>query len=451
MFKTICLKKGLDIPLKGGADKYIVSAPLSKIHALKPEDFHHIIPKLEVKIGDEVKSGSVLFRSKKDARITFCSPVSGEIVEIKRGAQRKILEIKILTDSKLIFEGYESKNPGKMSAEEVKNWLLEKGAWPFIKQRPYDVIADPNKTPKSIFISTFSTVPLAPDFDYVLRDQEEEISTALKALQKLTKGNIYLGVHEKSDALLYKNIPNVVIHRFSGPHPTGNVGVQIAQIDPINKGDTVWVVAPQDLAIIGRLFLTGKWDPERIIALAGPQVKEACYIKTRIGALASDILRGRVLEGNNRYISGNVLNGSKVDHKEGYLGYYDDQFTVIPEGNDYDFLGWLLPRAKKFSVSRANMFSWLHPRKNYALNTNINGEERAFVMTGWYEKYFPFDIYPMQLLKAILTEDIDKMEQLGIYEVAPEDFALTEFVDVSKLEHQQIVRKGLDIMLKEVG
>ncbi|XOD69570.1 MAG: Na(+)-translocating NADH-quinone reductase subunit A [Flavobacteriales bacterium AspAUS03] len=450
MSNEIRIKKGLDIKLKGQAQKEIHYIPLSKTYALVADDFHHIIPKLEVKLGDEVKSGDILFRSKANARIAFPAPMSGEVVEISRGNKRKILEIKILADRSIDFRDHGVKNPAELSTDQIKTYLLESGCWAFIRQRPYDIIAFPDKTPKAIFISACATAPLAPDFEYIFRSKEKEMCTGIEALKKLTPGKMHLSITGGAINSPFHSMQGVEFHNVYGPHPAGNISVQIAHVDPIDKFDIVWFISPQDLVIIGELFLTGKWNPERTLAITGSQIKNPHYVKTRIGAQISDLVKDNIKEGNNRYISGNVLTGKKTT-LEGHLRYYSDQITVIPEGDDYDLFGWLLPRPKKFSVSRANMFSWLTPKKKYALNTNLNGEERAFVLTGWYEKYFPFDIYPMHLLKAILTEDLEKMEQLGIYEVAPEDFALTEYVDVSKLEHQQIVRRGLDLMIREIG
>ncbi|XOD67468.1 MAG: Na(+)-translocating NADH-quinone reductase subunit A [Flavobacteriales bacterium Tduv] len=450
MAKDIRIKKGLDIPLKGQARKETNYVSSSKVYSLIPDDFHHVIPKLEVKLGDKVKSGDVLFRSKADHRIVFPAPVSGAVTEIVRGEKRKILQIKILPETTIDYRDHGVKDPTDLSSDQIKAYLLETGCWPFIRQRPYDIIAFPDKSPKAIFISACSTAPLAPNLDYIFRGKEKEMRTAIQALKKLTPGKVHLSIPGEAINSPFHTLQGVDIHNVYGPHPSGNVGVQIAHIDPIDKGEVVWFVTPQDLVVIGEFFLTGKWNPERTVAVTGSQIKDPRYIKTRIGAQISDLIRENVKEGNNRYISGNVLIGTKVN-PEGHLRYYSDQITVIPEGDDYDMFGWLLPRPEKFSISRANMFSWLTPKKKYALNTNLNGEERAFVLTGWYEKYFPFDIYPMHLLKAILTEDFERMECLGIYEVAPEDFALTEYIDISKLEHQQIVRKGLDLMLKEIG
>jgi len=447
MSTDIRIKKGLNIKLVGEAEKTTTKFLIGSVYAIKPEDFHSIIPKLIAREGTEVKAGEPLFYSKADDRILFPSPVSGEVIEIVRGAKRKILEIKILADKKQQYHDFGKKDAKKMSADEVKSHLLNAGCWPFIKQRPYDIIAKPDLAPKAIFVSAYASAPLAADYEYVLMGKEAELQVALTALSKLTTGKVH--VSATSDSLFAK-LKDIEFHTVSGPHPAGNVSTQIAKIDPINKGEVVWVVSPQDLVIIGELLLTGKFNTQRIVALTGSQFNSPKYITALPGAQIKDIVSDNLKNENNRIISGNVLTGSKVE-EEGFFGYYDNQITAIPEGDDYEFFGWTMPVFNKLSISRAITFSWLFPNKKYDLNTNTNGEHRAFVVTGNYEEVFPLDIYPMQILKACLYQDLDEMEALGMYEVAPEDFALTEFVCVSKQPHQEIIRKGLDLMLKEIG
>ncbi len=450
MSKDIRIRKGLDIKLVGEAEKVTVQATKSNVYAIKPDDFHGIVPKVIAKQGTEVKAGEALFHSKTNEKMLFPSPVSGEVVEIIRGAKRKILAFKILADKEQQFADFGTKDVKAMSGDEIKTYLLSAGCWPFIKQRPYDVIANPDVAPKAIFISAYVTAPLAADLEYVMAGKEKELQAAVTALSKLTEGDVHVSVGKKSNSP-FSGLDNITLHHVSGPHPAGNVGVQIAKIDPINKGETVWVVNPHDLVIIGELLLTGKFNSERIIALAGSSVKNPKYFKTRIGAEVSSVVYDSgVKDGNIRVISGNVLTGDNVK-PDGYLGFYHNMITVIPEGNDYEFFGWNKPIFNKISPSRALTFSWLFPNKKYDLNTNTNGEHRAFVVTGNYEEVFPLDIYPLQILKACAVNDLDAMEQLGMYEVAPEDFALTEFICVSKQPHQQIIREGLDLMLKEIG
>lgn len=450
MSKDIRIRKGLDIKLVGEAEKITSEATKSNVYAIKPDDFHGIVPKVIAKQGTEVKAGDPLFHSKTNENMLFPSPVSGEVVEIVRGAKRKILTFKILADKEQQFADYGAKDVRSMSGEDIKSHLLASGCWPFIKQRPYDVIANPEVTPKAIFISGYATAPLAADLEYVLTGKEKELQAAVTALSKLTEGDVNVSIG-KNGSSPFTGLDNITIHNVSGPHPAGNVGVQIAQVDPINKGEVVWVVNPQDLVIIGELLLTGKFNAERIIALVGSSVKNPKYFKTKIGAEVSSVVYDSGVNDNNvRVISGNVLTGDNVK-PDGHLGFYHDMITVIPEGNDYEFFGWNKPIFNKISPSRALTFSWLFPNKKYDLNTNTNGEHRAFVVTGNYESVFPLDIYPLQILKACAVNDLDAMEQLGMYEVAPEDFALTEFICVSKQPHQQIIREGLDLMLKEIG
>ena len=451
MSNDIRIRKGLDISLLGSAEKQTKELPLASLYCLKPSDFHLVIPKLVAREGAVVKAGDTIFYDKRDERVLFPSPVSGTITEIVRGERRKILEIRITPDNVQSFQDFGKKNVVDLSAEQIKAHLLQSGCWPFIKQRPYDVIANPDGQPKAIFVSACKTNPLAPDYDYVLKGKEQALQTALTALSKLTTGKVHVSVFKDSSLSPFRNLKDIEIHNVSGPHPAGNVSTQIAHISPINKGEVVWVVTPQDLVVIGELFLTGKLNLTRTVALTGSQVENPHYVTAIAGAQISGVVGAQVKDATNtRIISGDVLTGHKVDEK-GFLGYYDDQITAIPEGNDYDLFGWAKPISNKISLTRALTFSWLNPKKKYNLNTNTNGEHRAFVVTGMYEEVFPLDIYPMQLLKACLYKDLDELENLGAYEVAPEDFALTEFVCVSKQPHQQIIRNGLDLMMDELG
>ena len=451
MSNDIRIRKGLDISLLGSAEKRTKELPLASLYCLKPSDFHLVIPKLVAREGAVVKAGDTIFYDKRDERVLFPSPVSGTITEIVRGERRKILEIRITPDNVQSFQDFGKKNVVDLSAEQIKAHLLQSGCWPFIKQRPYDVIANPDGKPKAIFVSACKTNPLAPDYDYVLKGKEQALQTALTALSKLTTGKVHVSVFKDSSLSPFRNLKDIEIHNVLGPHPAGNVSTQIAHISPINKREVVWVVTPQDLVVIGELFLTGKLNLTRTVALTGSQVENPHYVTAIAGAQISGVVGAQVKDATNtRIISGDVLTGHKVDEK-GFLGYYDDQITAIPEGNDYDLFGWAKPISNKISLTRALTFSWLNPKKKYNLNTNTNGEHRAFVVTGMYEEVFPLDIYPMQLLKACLYKDLDELENLGAYEVAPEDFALTEFVCVSKQPHQQIIREGLDLMMAELG
>ena len=449
MSKDIRIKKGLDIKLVGIAEKKTTNSSQSSVYAVKPEDFHGITPKLVAKEGAEVKAGDTLFYSKSDERILFPSPVSGKVTEVIRGARRKVLAVKIAADATQVYKDFGTKDADAMSAEEVKNHLFASGCWPFVKQRPYDVVANPNQAPKAIFISAYASAPLAADLEYTLAGKEVELQAAITAVSKLTEGLVHVSVGANTTSPL-ANLKGIELHKVSGPHPSGNVGTQIAKLDPINKGEVVWVITPQDLVVIGELLLTGKLNVSRTIALTGSQFSKPAYVTAISGAAIADVTANNLNDDNTRIISGNVLSGKEVKADE-FLGYYDNQITAIPEGDDYEFFGWNKPIFNKISTSRALTFSWLTPKKKYDLNTNTNGEHRAFVVTGSYEEVFPLDIYPMQLLKAFMYKDLDEMEALGGYEVAPEDFALTEFVCVSKQPHQKIIREGLDLMREELG
>ncbi len=450
MSKDIKIRKGLTINLKGEADKTLSKAPRSRTFAIRPQDFHLVTPKMILKEGAKVQAGDTVFYSKSKEEIKFVSPVSGTLTEIERGAKRVITKITIEGDQQDSYKDFGIINPDSMKPEDLKQHLLSSGCWPFIKQRPYDVIANPETSPKAIFVSGYSTAPLAADLDFTLKGKETELQAALTALSILTEGQVHVSVG-KSGVSPFDGLKDVTIHKISGPHPAGNVGTQIAKINPVNKGEVVWTVAAQDLVIIGELITTGKFNAERVIALAGSSVKNPRYYTTKIGAEVSTFIYDSGLsEDNSRIISGDVLTGTRISPK-GHLGYYSNTVTVIPEGDDYELFGWNKPIFNKISPSRALTFSWMMPKKKYDLNTNTNGEHRAFVVTGNYEEVFPLDIYPLQILKACMVKDLDQMEALGMYEVSPEDFSLTEFICVSKQPHQQIIRDGLDLMYKEIG
>ena len=448
MSEIIKIRKGLDIKLLGETDKK-VNEVSSDNFALKPPDFIGVFPKLFVKEGDEVKAGTPVFFDKYRDNIIFTSPVSGTITEVHRGAKRKMLEVRIKSDGQSKYEDFGTADPKGLNKEQVSEKLLKSGIWPFIRQRPYSTIADPNDDPKSIFISAFNSAPLAPDLDFIIENEAKSFQAGIDALGKLTSGKIHLNIREGvTKSKVFLDAKGVQLNRFSGPHPVGNVGVQIHHLDPVNKGDIVWYLNPQAVVTIGKLFNEGKYDASRIIALSGSEVSNPQYYKVISGTSILHFVKDNTKISNVRYISGNVLTGSKIN-KDGYISFYDSQVTIIPEGNYHEFLGWAMPRFDKFSFSRS-FFSWLTPGKKYRLDTNINGGHRAFVLTGEYEKVFPMDIYPMQLLKAIMAKDIDLMENLGIYEVDEEDFALCEFIDTSKTEMQTIVREGLDFIRKEM-
>ena len=453
MSKTIKIRKGLDVRLVGEAEKVKVEAPVAKTYALKPTDFHGLIPKMVKKVGEQVKAGTPIFFDKYRDEIQYVSPVSGTVKEIKRGAKRKILEVIIDADVTISYEETTVKAIDSLSKDEAKSLLLKGGLWPMIKMRPIDIVANPKDEPKAIFVSGFDTHPLSPDYDFLMHGNNENFQAGISVLGKLTTGKVNLQLRSNIVAdKAYSAVKGAEITKVSGVHPAGNVGPQIHAINPINKGETIWVVNAQDVAIIGKFALTGKYDASKFVALTGSKATNRKYFKTIIGAELSTLFSGNVETENTRLVSGNPLTGLKVEAKDSYLGFYDYQLTALPEGDDYKFFlteGWLSLGFGKFSASRAYP-TWMMPKsKRYDIDTNLNGEERAFVVSEQYEKVFPFDIYPVHLLKSIVINDIDAMENLGIYEVAPEDFALCEFVCTSKIDSQSIVREGLDVILKE--
>jgi Na+-transporting NADH:ubiquinone oxidoreductase subunit A len=451
MSKLVKLKKGFDIRLAGKAEKQVRDFQPVKTFAIKPTDFIGMQrPKVLVKEGDTVKAGTPLLFDKKMDKVQFVAPVSGEIVEIKRGEKRKLLEIKILADSVIEFESFQKYSSSEIQAasrEKIIDHLTASGVWPQLIQRPFGIIANPADTPKSIFISGFDTHPLAPDYNVLLKGQEEAFKTGIDILKKLTKGKIHLGVPaEEAVPSVFANLQQVQVNKFSGPHPSGNVGVQIHHIDPIGKGDIIWTINPYGVVQIGKLFLKGIYDASKIIAITGSEATKACYTHTYVGACVDSFVAGNIKSNNVRVVSGNPLTGQKIN-LDGYLSFYDHQLTILPEGNYYEFLGWMKPTSNKLSYHKAlGLFSFLYPKKEFVLDTNTRGEARAFVSTGVFESVTPMDIFPVYLMKAIMAEDFDDMEELGIYEVIEEDLALCEFVDVSKHPVQELVRKGIELI-----
>ena len=451
MSKDIRIRKGLDIKLVGAAEKTVSNAPFSTEYGLVPDDLHGIVPRLIKREGDSVQAGEAIYHAKRDERVRVASPISGTVKEVRRGDKRKILSIIIEPDNQQTAVSYDVSGWLNASDENFKTLLCNAGLWPFIKQRPYDVVANPDTTPKAIFVSAYNSAPIAADADFLVSGKEQFLQAGVDALKKLTSGQVHITLEGGNTTSPFRNLQNITVHNAKGPHPVGNVSTHIAKVDPINKGEFVWVVAPEDVAMIGEFLTKGVVSFDRIVAVNGAQVNNAAYVKTLIGSKISDVVANfDIKEDKNRIIQGNPISGYQSNLDE-FLGVYTNQIAILEEGDDYDFFGWNKPQMNKFSVLRANMFSFLTPNKKYNLNTNTNGEERAFVLNGIYEEVFPLDIYPVQLMKSCLYKDIDEMEKLGIYEVAPEDFALTEFICVSKLPHQKIIREGLDEMIREVG
>ena len=448
MVQVVKLRKGLDIRLKGTAAKQKTQiSPAYEEVALMPQDFVGVTPKPVVREGDVVKAGDTLFVNKASQEVGFSSPVSGTVAAIVRGERRKVLRIVVKADKETLYTDYGQKDPAKLTGEEVKASLLQAGLFGYINQLPYAVSTTPATTPKAIFVSALRDMPLAADFEMELLGNEEAFQAGLTALSKVAK--TYLGIGARQTSLALTQAKDVEIYAFDGPCPAGNVGVQVNHIDPVNKGEVVWTVDPSAVIFFGRLFLTGKVDLRKVIAIAGSEMASPAYVETIVGAPLKDILRGQLDNRPHvRLINGNPLTGRKSSLDD-YLGAHTSELTAIPEGDDVDeMLGWIMPRTRQFSTSRS-YFSWLMGKKEYDLDARVKGGERHMIMSGEYDKVLPMDIYGEYLIKAIITGDIDKQEALGIYEVSPEDFALAEFVDSSKLELQKLVREGLDILRKE--
>ena len=458
MANLIKLRKGLDINLKGKATTELIKVKEPGFYAICPDDFTGVTPKVVVKEQEYVMAGGPLFIDKNHPElkfvspvsgVKFVSPVSGVVTSVERGARRKVMSITVEAAAEQDYEEFGKQDVAKLDGSAVKELLLNAGLFAFIRQRPYDVIADPAIAPRAIFVSAFDTNPLAPDFEFALKGEEANFQTGLDALAKIAK--VYLSISANQEAKTLVQAQGVTLNVFDGPHPAGNVGVQINHIAPVNKGETVWTIDPQAVIFIGRLMNTGRVDLTRTVAITGSEVKKPAYCKLKIGAMLTDVLANNInKEREVRCISGNVLTGKQIP-ANGFLGAFHSQVTVIPEGNDvHEMLGWIMPRTNDFSVSHS-YFSWLMgKKKEYVLDARIKGGERHMIMSNEYDKVLPMDILPEYLIKAIIAGDIDRMEELGIYEVAPEDFALCEFVCSSKMELQRIVREGLDMLRKEM-
>ena len=446
MANVIKLHKGLDINLQGKAEEKKIQLKSNGKYALVPDDFEGVTPKVVVKEGDKVKAGDALFVNKQYPEVKFASPVSGTVSAVVRGERRKVLCVKVDADAEQSFVDFGKKDVSKLDGKAVIDALLEAGIFGYIDQLPYAISTNPSVMPKAIFVSALRDKPLACNFEYEVKGQEEDFQTGITALSKIAK--TYLGVGEGS---MLEGVKDAEVNIFSGKCPAGNVGVQVNNIDPVNKGEVVWTIGdPTVVLFIGRLFNTGKVNLKRTVALCGSEIKSPAHVDMLVGEELSTLLSNSYdAQKSVRIINGNVLTG-KPTTKEGFLGAHTSEITVIPEGNDADeMLGWILPRFKQFSVNRS-YFSWLFGKKKaYAPDARIKGGERHIIMSGEYDKVLPMDIYGEYLIKAIISGDIDRQEALGIYEVSPEDFALAEFVDSSKLELQRIVREGLNILRKE--
>ena len=453
MAEVIKLRKGLTINLQGKAAETRLSLKSNGKFALVPDDFEGVTPKVVVKEGETVKAGDALFINKLYPEVKFASPVSGRVVAVERGERRKVLCVKVEADQQQTYVDFGKKDVAKLNGEEVLSALLDAGIFGYINQLPYDVSTNPQVRPKAIFVSALRDKPLACDFAYEVKGQEQDFLTGLQALSKMAKTYLGIGIQPDFHASLQQMgvEQHVSLNVFDGPCPAGNVGVQVNHLDPVNKGEVVWTIGdPTVVLFIGRLFNTGRVDLRRLVALCGSEVKKPCHVEMLVGEELSTLLSNSYdADHHVRIINGNVLTGRQTT-KDGFLGAHSSEITVIPEGDNADeFAGWIMPRLKQFSVNRS-YFSWLLGKKRqYALDARVKGGQRHIIMSGEYDRVLPMDIYGEYLIKAIITGDIDKMEQLGIYEVSPEDFALAEFVDSSKLELQRIVREGLNNLRKE--
>jgi Na+-transporting NADH:ubiquinone oxidoreductase subunit A len=451
MGKFIRLKKGFDIHLAGKAELQIATSDQPETFAVKPDDFNGLyMPRVVVKEGDSVKAGSVLFHNKKDDRIVFTAPVSGEIVEVKRGEKRKLLEVRILADKKVEyapFQKYSVSDITNLPRETAQQQMLESGVWPNLVQRPFGGVADPDNTPKSIFISAFDSHPLAPDYGFLFRGQDNYFQIGIELLKKFTTGPVHLNTHSGHEiSSLFSQASGVELNKFSGPHPSGCVGVQIHHLDPLKKGDIIWTINPYGVIQLGKLFLNGVYDASRLVAVAGSEVKKPRYYQTYTGAAVKKFVENNLNQEHVRLISGNALTGRQIGG-DGYIGFFDSLVTVIPEGDRFEFMGWINPTISKLSFQRAfGLLSFLAPGKEFVIDSNVHGEPRAFVQTGVFERVTPMGLLPGYLIKAIIAEDYDEMEALGIYEVIEEDLALCEFVDVSKHNIQELLREGIELM-----
>ena len=450
MSQTIVLKKGLNVPLKGAADLRVSKTIIPDTVAIRPSDFKGLLPRLLVKEGDRVLCGSPVLADKKNTAILVTSPVSGTVKEIVRGDKRKLLAVLVESDVEQQSVDFGKRAVASMDAEQVKAALLESGLWPFIVQRPYGIIADPEVQPKAVFVSTFDSAPLAADAEFCFGPEIGAIQAGVSALAKIAP--VHVGLDASLKSSVFTRLQGVEFHSFKGKHPAGNVGVQISHVCPIRKEETVWTVSPAGLAAIGKLLTTGRYNVRRKVAITGTMAIETAYVETVPGMPMKAVKPFYGTDPSEvRFISGNALTGSN-ETEDGYLGFFDNQITLLREGTERELFGWIRPiRYKQFSTDRC-YFSWLMPWRKYDIDTNLHGGPRAFLMNdAYYAKVLPMDIYPLYLVKACLAGDIEKMEKFGIYEVLPEDLATCEFVDPSKNDIQDIIAKGIDLMLKEMA
>ena len=449
MSKDVSIKDGANLNLKGLASMELEVANMSLNYALNPDDFFGLIPRMLVKEGDKVSLGQPIFHDKNNESIKIVSPVSGKIQEIVRGAKRKILNVIIKKEGESAVN-FNIPSLSNISNKKILELLIESGSLAFIRQRPYNIIARPDRPPKSIFVSVHSTAPYAANYDFILKKRMDEFQVGVDVMSKLIGKPINLSISHNCESD-FSTLNNVDVYKIKGAHPSGNESFQINRIDPLNSGEIIWVIKPEDIANIGSFFMTGIFNPKRTVAVSGDSLKSPKYYDAIIGSPISSLVDSKEIPNSEeyRFINGDPLSGSKVEYS-GFLGFYNNTLSVIKEGNQFRMLGWLPFMYNSIPSFSKTSLSWLLGGEK-KVNTNLNGEERAIVVTGEMEKYFPMDIFPMQLIKACMRGDVEKMESLGIYEVIPEDFGLVDFSCTSKIEAQEIVKSGIEIMLKEVG
>jgi len=449
MSKDVSIKDGANLNLKGLASMELEVANMSLNYALNPDDFFGLIPRMLVKEGDKVSLGQPIFHDKNNESIKIVSPVSGKIQEIVRGAKRKILNVIIKKEGESAVN-FNIPSLSNISNKKILELLIESGSLAFVRQRPYNIIARPDRPPKSIFVSVHSTAPYAANYDFILKKRMDEFQVGVDVMSKLIGKPINLSISHNCESD-FSTLNNVDVYKIKGAHPSGNESFQINRIDPLNSGEIIWVIKPEDIANIGSFFMTGIFNPKRTVAVSGDSLKSPKYYDAIIGSPISSLVDSKEIPNSEeyRFINGDPLSGSKVEYS-GFLGFYNNTLSVIKEGNQFRMLGWLPFMYNSIPSFSKTSLSWLLGGEK-KVNTNLNGEERAIVVTGEMEKYFPMDIFPMQLIKACMRGDVEKMESLGIYEVIPEDFGLVDFSCTSKIEAQEIVKSGIEIMLKEVG
>ena len=449
MSKDVSIKDGANLNLKGLASMELEVANMSLNYALNPDDFFGLIPRMLVKEGDKVSLGQPIFHDKNNESVKIVSPVSGKIQEIVRGAKRKILNVIIKKEGESAVN-FKIPSLSNISNKKILELLIESGSLAFIRQRPYNIIARPDRPPKSIFVSVHSTAPYAANYDFILKKRMDEFQVGVDVMSKLIGKPINLSISHNCESD-FSTLNNVDVYKIKGAHPSGNESFQINRIDPLNSGEIIWVIKPEDIANIGSFFMTGIFNPKRTVAVSGDSLKSPKYYDAIIGSPISSLVDSKEIPNSEeyRFINGDPLSGSKVEYS-GFLGFYNNTLSVIKEGNQFRMLGWLPFMYNSIPSFSKTSLSWLLGGEK-KVNTNLNGEERAIVVTGEMEKYFPMDIFPMQLIKACMRGDVEKMESLGIYEVIPEDFGLVDFSCTSKIEAQEIVKSGIEIMLKEVG